>query len=98
MSNKISYLKAKHWIGNSYKEPIYQDKGIGRRFWRRWRRRVERNEVRKMNQFEDMSEYMVKDSKELLNDYDYKEYRFIFNRKWPLCPKFILSKKWRVCK
>ena len=98
MSNKISYLKAKHWIGNSYKEPIYQDKGIGRQFWRRWRRRVERQEVRRMKQLEDMSEYTFRDAKELINDYDYMDYKLIYNCKCPMCIKFIDSKKWRVCK
>lgn len=55
-------------MSRSYKKPVIRDRGCKSIYWRR---------VRSRNNQEVRTEKEISNPKELVNDYDYSDYRFI---------------------
>lgn len=60
-------------MSRSRKEAIYKDKGI-RPYWRHVRRSIN-NAVRGILHLTDKEDYNIPNPKEVINDYDYSDYR-----------------------
>lgn len=71
----ISKLKQKHWVGNSYRKPYY--KQTPTRQYRRRIRRVQKQYIDDIIKLVDNSNYEIPDKREIVNDYDVIDYRYI---------------------
>jgi len=65
-------------MGKSKKKAIYKDVGIGKKRYHKTCRSVINKQIREISKLEDTDEYEIENEKTIINDYDYSDYKFIY--------------------
>ena len=71
----IERLKEKHWVGNSYRKPYIKQNPT--KAYRRQIRRVQKQHIDDIIKLVNVEDYEIPCKREIVNDYDVIDYRYI---------------------